>query len=477
MMLSPFCISQTFYILTEGNRLSTINMATCEKTFLSTINTPNTLTDIAFTPNGKLWGIDRQGRVYEIVPANGNTSFEGMANERTQDIITSLVGSGEGLLYAAARSGSIYAFNPNNGEVTYLGNIGYGAAGDLTFANEQLVMAATNNQMIAVDLETSRNSTPLFNFSTNSPVWGMVTIVEDCNESYTFASSSSDFGLIFAVNFETGTLTLTCQANELIYGAASKQEFRAASFLSIDDVFTQPSLCFAATGQIRIEASSSGGGLTYSLDNINFQNSNIFSNLPSRPYTVYAMDRFGCMTQTDVVLEASDAPKLTLEATPTSCSNIDGAIAALVEEGQAPYTYSLNGQPAQDTPNFDNLASGTYTLQVEDARGCTAEDSLTIPALCPIYIPTAFSPNGDGRNDRFVASSGLPFQVLSYRIYNRWGGLVYEASNFSSLDIQRFWDGRYASRSANTGLYVYQIEVINATGERELLHGEVMLVR
>ena len=704
VLAAPLAEAQTFHILTQGNRLSTINMATCEKTFITTINTPNTLTDIAFTPDGKLWGVNGQGQVYEIVPANGNTSFEGVASESNQDFITSLVGSENGLLYSAAQDGNIYAFDPADGTVTYLGNAGFGASGDLTFANGQLVMAAYGNQMVAVDLADPSNSTPLLSFSTSSPVFGVVTTVEGCNESYTYASSSDEVGRIYAINFETETLTLTCQANERIYGAASELEFRAAAPLRIDTIYTQPSVCFGANGEISVEASSGNGGLTYSINNTDFQNSNTFTNLPPGPYTVYVMDSLGCMEEAAVELPASEVPELTLEATPTRCGNTNGAITAVVEQGQAPYSFRLNGQAAQDTPDFDDLASGTYTLQVEDALGCTTEDSITvaastplqlqlevtpcgesqsfinvvpsggsgagqqyqldesapqsasvfdgldpgsytvgatdsdgctaevqasipdaialqvaletlqpcgpgqsaftatasggaapityqlndeppksfarfeglsageytlqavdangctsmplqveipdaspltvtatatqparcanqdgqaeitasggmppyqyalgaqgqatglftqlsagpvtatvadsngciardslaIPAICPIYIPTAFSPNGDGRNDRFVISSGLPFQIGAYRIYNRWGGLVYEAKDFSSLDIQRFWDGRYASRSANTGLYVYQIEVFDATGEQQLLHGEVMLVR
>jgi gliding motility-associated-like protein len=679
-------------------------METCEKTFITTINTPNTLTDIAFTPDGKLWGVNGQGQVYEIVPTNGNTSFEGLVNEGNPDFITSLVGGEDGLLYSAGGGGNIYAFDPEDGTGIYLGNAGYGASGDLTFANGQLVMAAYGNQMVAVDLEDPSNSAPLLNFSTSSPVFGVVTIVEGCDESYTYASSSDEVGRIYAINFETETLTLTCQANERIFGAASELEFRAASPMHIDTIYTQPSVCSGANGEISIEASSGNGGLSYSLNNTNFQNSNTFTGLAPGLYTVYVMDSLGCMVEADVALEASGVPELTLEAISTSCGGANGAITVFVEEGQAPYSFSLNGQAAQGMPNFDNLTGGTYSVQVEDALGCTAEDSiivtgssplqlqlemtpcgegqsfiniipsggsgtgqqyqlnagepqntsvfegldpgdytvvasdsdnctaeaqvnipeaialqvtlatlqacgagqsaftatasggtaplsyqlnedppkpfgryeglsagvyrlqaidangctsaplqvdipmvdalsvmvatsqaascaaqdgqaeivasggtppyqyaldtqgqntgfftqlaagfyiatvadsngcvardsLTISALCPIYVPTAFSPNDDGRNDRFVASSGLPFQVLSYRIYNRWGGLVYEANDFSSLETQRFWDGRYASRLANTGLYIYQMEVINATGERQLLYGEVMLVR
>ncbi|NBC09337.1 MAG: T9SS type B sorting domain-containing protein [Bacteroidetes bacterium] len=704
MLMASLAEAQTFYILTQGNRLSTINMETCDKTFITTINTPNTLTDIAFTPDGKLWGVNGQGQVYEIVPANGNTSFEGLVNEGNPDFITSLVGGEDGLLYSAGGGGNIYAFNPEDGTGIYLGNAGYGASGDLTFANGQLVMAAYGNQMVTVDLENPSNSTPLLSFSTSSPVFGVVTIVEGCDESYTYASSSDDVGRIYAINFETETLTLTCQANERIYGAASELEFRAASPMHIDTIYTQPSVCSGANGSIIIAASSGNGGLAYSLNNTDFQDSYTFTNLAPGPYTVYVRDSLGCMAEADVELPASGVPELTLEAAPTRCGAANGAITAFVEDGQPPYSYSLNGQAAQGTPDFDDLASGNYTLQVEDAQGCTAvenitvagssplqlqveavpcgegqsilridaaggsgagvqyqldesapqspsvfegldpgsyavsatdsdgctaevqasipeaialqvalemlqpcgpgqsaftatalggaapiryqlndeppksfarfeglsageytlqavdangctsaplqvgipevsplavtatatqpdrcanqdgqaeinasggtppyqyalgtqgqptglftqlsagpvtatvvdsngciaRDSLTIPALCPIYIPTAFSPNGDGRNDRFAISSGLPFQIGAYRIYNRWGGLVYEVEDFSSLDIQRFWDGQYASRLANAGLYVYQIEVINATGERQLLHGEVMLVR
>lgn len=90
--------------------------------------------------------------------------------------------------------------------------------------------------------------------------------------------------------------------------------------------------------------------------------------------------------------------------------------------------------------------AGEYPLQLESSIGC---DSLVLLKLTNfrVYIPNAFSPNNDGSNDIFepLAKTGI-FRSVTMRIYDRWGGLVYEGAS---------WDGT----NAGTGVYVYSIEI------------------
>ena len=69
-----------------------------------------------------------------------------------------------------------------------------------------------------------------------------------------------------------------------------------------------------------------------------------------------------------------------------------------------------------------------------------------------IYIPDAFSPDGDGINDLFSAVSDN-VDVFTMRIYNRWGELIYTSS-----DITETWDGKFRGEKANQDAYVYLIE-------------------
>jgi gliding motility-associated-like protein len=118
---------------------------------------------------------------------------------------------------------------------------------------------------------------------------------------------------------------------------------------------------------------------------------------------------------------------------------------------------------------------GMYWLQVEDAKGCTGRDSLVIMAkqcLEGFFVPNAFSPNGDKKNDTFkpvLMGTVVKYQLL---IYNRWGQVV-----FQSVDWNTGWDGNLAGKPQNAGGYVwtctYQFEGAPVQQEK----GMVILVR
>jgi gliding motility-associated-like protein len=95
-----------------------------------------------------------------------------------------------------------------------------------------------------------------------------------------------------------------------------------------------------------------------------------------------------------------------------------------------------------------------------------------------IYIPTAFSPNEDGRNDRFEIffKPGTNAQIKSYHIFNRWGSMLFESENFSTPAADNaWWDGYFRGEKVRPGLYVYKIEVEYAN--RSLIYtGEISVV-
>jgi gliding motility-associated-like protein len=76
--------------------------------------------------------------------------------------------------------------------------------------------------------------------------------------------------------------------------------------------------------------------------------------------------------------------------------------------------------------------------------------------LCPLYIPNAFTPNGDNINDRFVLSISEDCEVLKYeiQIFDRWGQMVYESKE---LEPSKAWDGQFQSNYLQQGLYLYKI--------------------
>ncbi len=120
--------------------------------------------------------------------------------------------------------------------------------------------------------------------------------------------------------------------------------------------------------------------------------------------------------------------------------------------------------------------SGFIKLEVASEFGCTAIDSalLNLQACCEVALPNAFTPNGDGRNDRFSIITQGHHQISDFRIVNRWGQVVFETRN-----EREGWDGFYNGREQDMGTYYYFLRFRCNDGEGRYMEqkGEVILVR
>lgn len=115
-----------------------------------------------------------------------------------------------------------------------------------------------------------------------------------------------------------------------------------------------------------------------------------------------------------------------------------------------------------------------YEVVAIDEDGCKAEGYVRIRIYKgpDIYVPTGFTPNGDGRNDRFIP---VPVGISSYnyfRVFNRWGQLVY-----STTRLQEGWDGKLGGREQATGIYIWMVEGITKDKRVITKKGTVTLIR
>jgi gliding motility-associated-like protein len=94
-----------------------------------------------------------------------------------------------------------------------------------------------------------------------------------------------------------------------------------------------------------------------------------------------------------------------------------------------------------------------------------------------IFVPNTFSPNGDGRNDRFYPQGLGVAGIKHMRIFNRWGELVFEKTNFSSNDPSQGWDGTYKGKILSPDVFVYMIDVLCSNNQFQELKGNVTLLR
>jgi gliding motility-associated-like protein len=96
----------------------------------------------------------------------------------------------------------------------------------------------------------------------------------------------------------------------------------------------------------------------------------------------------------------------------------------------------------------------TYNLIAIDENGCVSEDNVTVNVFVDtlLWVPNAFSPNGDGSNDIFRVY-GKNFKTIEFKVFNRWGELV-----FFTTDPSQGWDGTYKGKEMVPGVYVYSIK-------------------
>lgn len=132
-------------------------------------------------------------------------------------------------------------------------------------------------------------------------------------------------------------------------------------------------------------------------------------------------------------------------------SGNDGAIDTQVEGGSPEYTYEWSGPVSIDdnTEDPQGLPAGTYLLTVTDANGCAVDTSITLDQPLPLELPTGLSPNGDGLNDTFVILGIEDHLQNTFKVFNRWGNLVYNKPNYynewggTSNDGEDLPDGTY----------------------------------
>lgn len=121
----------------------------------------------------------------------------------------------------------------------------------------------------------------------------------------------------------------------------------------------------------------------------------------------------------------------------------------------------------------DSLQPGNYKAVATNALGCTAETDFEIPTNCDIVdIPSAFSPNGDGKNDVLYVAGTENVKELYLRIYNRWGQLVFETN-----DKNKGWDGSYQGQKQPIETYGYVLTGIFHSGGVFQKQGNITMLR
>ena len=120
-----------------------------------------------------------------------------------------------------------------------------------------------------------------------------------------------------------------------------------------------------------------------------------------------------------------------------------------------------------------------FNVSVKDARGCIGQDEILVKVekVRRIFVAEGFTPNDDGNNDLLLVHGQTNAKILTFRVYDRWGELVYQAEDFQPNDRNIGWDGTFRGDPMDPALFVWVLEVEFLDGSKEILKGNTTLIR
>ena len=245
-----------------------------------------------------------------------------------------------------------------------------------------------------------------------------------------------------------------------------------------------------ANGKVTVTATGGNQPYIYVLNGIT-QSTNEFSGLAPGTYTLLVRDANGCEGTTTFTVTAPNAisvelvtdKQIILAGMEAQLTAITTSTKNVVSHVWSPLG-TFNFSNCADTTNCSDprvapLSTTTYTVVVMDEDSCTASDTVTVKVAHDesSFFPTAFTPNGDGLNDRFE------FDILGaidadVKVYDRWGNLIYtNASQKNGIGLGQGWDGTFKGVPVEFDTYVYIIKVRYFNGVEKDMKGTIAVMK
>lgn len=252
-----------------------------------------------------------------------------------------------------------------------------------------------------------------------------------------------------------------------------------AASINLQPAVIQPLCPPLADGSIAVTASGGNSGFTYTWSNGVYSASN--PQLVPGSYYLTVTDSRGC-TYLDTFVLAYQG-HLTVRAGITDTIDLGQTVTltAVPNTSAGDITYIWSPDYHLSCVNCQSTVASptqtfTYTVNASDTNGCKAVDSVTVfvNKTYNLYVPNAFTPNGNGVNDYFqIYGDTLSWKLVEVEIFNRWGEKIFE-----SHDIDFKWDGTYKGQLQEPNVYVYIINVTFVDGHSTgTLKGSLTLIR
>ncbi len=230
-----------------------------------------------------------------------------------------------------------------------------------------------------------------------------------------------------------------------------------AALVNVIDV--TPATCYHySDGSIVVSTSGGTAGYNYSLSNGATNSTGNFTSLSANTYSFVVTDVNGCTIADSGVVTEPDSVLIDVTPTPVEVKLGNTLQLSTTTNQTGSVTYDWNpkfGLTCYDCANplFDGVYSQPYTVIVTNQDGCigTSHFVVTVIPNYDVFIPNAFTPNGDGVNDFWQLFGNMPaIKQVEVMVFNRIGEKVFE-----STDINFKWDGSYQGKDAPPGVYSY----------------------
>ncbi|GAB3817867.1 hypothetical protein GCM10028895_14400 [Pontibacter rugosus] len=294
-----------------------------------------------------------------------------------------------------------------------------------------------------------------------------VSAVTGGTAPYTYAINGTTFqsGTSFAAVY-AGEYTITVKdangcifAKQVVVGNINGPSSLTASSTS--------STCGSANGKLEMTGVTGGvAPYTYSKNGTIFQASTVFEGLLAGTHTFTVKDANGCtFFKTFTVSDIAGPSAVVASSTPATCADNNGTITAgAVTGGTAPYAYSINGTAFQSGTMFNAVASGTYTLTVKDANGCTVSTSVRVSKNTPTSFTSTTTASTCGSSNGTLTITGVTGGTAPYT-YSK-DGLVFQTNNnFTALLAGAY---TITVKDANGCTFAAQVQVSNVAGPTDL---------
>jgi len=389
-----------------------------------------------------------------------------------------------GVIYMASEA--LYRFDPHTKQFDNLGFMPFGSMGDLAFYHDKLLLAGYDpidwtTGLFEIDINDPSQSKM---FMETPSFFGLLSYPVACGDNKYYGLLAIGAGTTNLVELDLANKTLTgntCTMPMDILDAASSTEMGADNKVVITGLQISKS-CQSSTGSVNVAAMfPSAGDITYSLDNFKTNTSGIFANVEAGQHTLRVTAPGGvCSADSSfTIAPAFNMINNIFKTGPDMCANKSGSISINASSAGGAITFTLlNTGVSQPTGNFDNLRGGRYNFRISDESGCSKDTSVALAENIPIggcsdiFIPNAFTPNNDGKNDLYTISLPTSFKNITLQIFGRWGNVVCQGKGNHIT-----WDGSFKGVQQPTGIYVYNLTFSDLSGTQKMLKGTITLIR